>query len=101
MGDPGQVHSTMLEQFLTTLYVDPDALARFLASPETEACRAGLTEQQRLRLKDLDIAGLKLASRSFANKRASKAAVLKSSRFGWWTRILASFPRSGWSSSKR
>src|SRR3954469_24094114 len=81
MGDPGQVHSTRLEQFLTTLYVDPDALARFLASPETEACRAGLTEQQRLKLKDLDIAGLKLGgscfpahsstpSRSCLNRRA-------------------------------
>jgi hypothetical protein len=99
MRDPRQVYSASLERFLATLYVDPDALARFLASPETEACRAGLTEQQRLKLKDLDIAGLKLASRSFAHKRASKAAVLKSSRFGWWTRILASFPRSWWFSS--
>jgi|SRR5689334_12694220 hypothetical protein len=101
MRDPRQVYSARLERFLTTLYADPDALARFLASPETEACRAGLTEQQRLKLKDLDIAGLKLASRSFANKRASKSAALKSSRSGWWTKISATFPRSWWFSSKR
>jgi len=94
MRDASQVHSERLEQFLATLYVDPDALARFLASPETEASRAGLTEQQRQKIKGIDLAGLKLASRSFAHKRAFKAAALKSSRSGWWTRILKRVLRS-------
>lgn len=63
-----------LEQFLATLYVDPVVRARFLASPEVESSRAGLSEEQCLKLKDIDLIGLEMASRSFARKRAVKRA---------------------------
>jgi hypothetical protein len=46
MGKTAPVHSLNLEQFLATIYVNPAARARFLASPEAEASRAGLSEQQ-------------------------------------------------------
>ena len=66
MGKTAPVHSLNLEQFLATIYVDPAARARFLASPEAEASRAGLSEQQCLKLKEIDFTGLEMASRSFA-----------------------------------
>jgi hypothetical protein len=88
-----QVHSRRLERFLATLYVDPEALARFLASPDAEASRAGLSEQQCVKLKEIDVAGLKLASRSFAHKRAMKKALRDPSKSGWWRRMLARIDR--------
>jgi len=65
-----------------------------LASPEAEAFRAGLSEQQCLKLKDIDITGLQMASRSFARKRAAKEA---STSFDTvWLRIRTSFLRQEW-----
>ena len=96
MGKTAPVHSLNLEQFLATIYVDPAARARFLASPEAEASRAGLSEQQCLKLKEIDFTGLAMASRSFARKRASKRAASASSASGWWLRILTNPSRQKW-----
>jgi len=38
--------------------------------------------------------GLKLASRSFAHKRAVKKALRDSSNSGWWRRMLARIRRN-------
>jgi hypothetical protein len=89
MGEEAKVDSLNLERFLATIYVDPAARARFLVSPEAEASRAGLSEQQCLKLKEIDFTGLQMASRSFARKRASKQAALKSSRSSRWLKTLA------------
>jgi hypothetical protein len=93
MGKTAPVHSLNLEQFLAIIYVDPAARARFLASPEVEASRAGLSEQQCVKLKEIDFTGLEMASRSFARKRASKQAASASSASGWWVRILTNLSR--------
>jgi hypothetical protein len=95
MGKAAPVDSLNLERFLATIYVDPAARARFLASPEAEASRAGLSEQQCLKLKDIDFTGLQMASRSFARKRASKQAAA-SSDSGWWLRVLTNSSRQEW-----
>jgi hypothetical protein len=96
MGKAAPVDSINLERFLATIYVDPAARARFLASPESEASRAGLSEQQCLRLKEIDFAGLGLASGSFARKRAAKQAKSASSRSGWWPRVHINLSRQEW-----
>jgi hypothetical protein len=96
MGKTALVDSLNLEQFLATIYVDPAARARFLASPEAEASRAGLSEQQCQKLKEIDFTGLEMASRSFARKRAYKQAASTSSDSGWWHRILTSLSRQVW-----
>jgi hypothetical protein len=96
MGKTAQVESLNLERFLATIYVDPAARARFLASPETEAYRAGLSEEQCLKLREIDLTGLQMASRSFARKRAAKQAASDSSASGWWLRIITSFTRQRW-----
>jgi hypothetical protein len=96
MGKTAPVHSLNLEQFLATIYVDPAARARVLASPEAEASRAGLSEQQCLKLKEIDFTGLEMASRSFARKRASKQAASASSNSGRWLRILTNLSRQEW-----
>jgi hypothetical protein len=96
MGKTAPVHSPNLERFLATIYVDAAARARFLASPDAEASRAGLSEQQCLMLKEIDFTGLEMASRSFARKRASKQAASASSDSGWWLRILTNVSRQEW-----
>jgi hypothetical protein len=95
MGRTAPVESLSLERFLATIYVDPAARDRFLASPEAEASRAGLSEQQCLKLKEIDFTGLQMASRSFARKRASKQAAA-SLDSGWWLKILTSLSRQKW-----
>jgi len=96
VGKTAQVDSLNLERFLATIYVDPAARARFLASPEIEAYRAGLSEEQCLKLKEIDVTGLQMASRGFARKRAAKQAASDSSASGWWLRILTRFSRQRW-----
>jgi hypothetical protein len=96
MGKATPADSIHLERFLATIYVDPTARARFLASPEAEACRAGLSEQQCLKLKEIDFTGLRLASGSFARKRASKQARSASSNPSWWLRTLGNLSRHDW-----
>ena len=65
------------EAFLARIYVDRPARERFLADPAGEADRAGLTADQCAALANIDRAGLILAARSFAHKRAGK-------RGRWW-----------------
>jgi hypothetical protein len=67
------VSSPELEQFLATLYVNPEVRARFLAAPGEEAKRAGLSEEHCRALENIDRIGLEMAARSFARKRAAKA----------------------------
>ena len=61
-----------MEAFLARLYTDAEARARFLADPDAESRRAGLGEAECTALAQIDRAGLILASRSFARKRAQK-----------------------------
>ena len=57
------------EAFLARLYTDAAARARFLAEPEAEACRAGLSPDQCRALAAIDRTGLEMAARSLARKR--------------------------------
>ena len=70
------MNTPALEQFLATIYVDPQARARFLADPRREALRAGLPEDQCRALEAIDRVGLEMAARSYTRKRERK----KSSR---------------------
>jgi hypothetical protein len=65
--------SAALEAFLARLYVDAPARERFLRSPREEALRAGLAAPEAAALERIDRAGLELAARSFARKRAQAA----------------------------
>ena len=69
-----------LERFLAKIYVDPEARARFLADPRSEAAHAGLTEQQCLSLERIDKIGLQMAAQSFVRKRDAKKARNRLSR---------------------
>jgi hypothetical protein len=66
--------SPALERFLATIYVDPQARARFLKNPRGEAARAGLPEDQCVALESIDRVGLEMAARSYARKRERKKA---------------------------
>jgi hypothetical protein len=66
------MNSPELERFLATLYVDPQARAKFLLAPREEAARAGLSDEQCRALEKIDRIGLEMAARSFARKRAVK-----------------------------
>jgi len=85
--------SPALEEFLASLYVDPIARARFLASPEAEASRAELSEEECLKLKDIDRTGLEMASRSFAHKRTSTRMASVSAGSSWWLTIVKKISR--------
>lgn len=89
------------EAFLARIYTDAEARARFLADPEGEAARAGLASGERAALAAIDRVGLELASRSFAVKRARKAACASPRS---WRRWLASYTvglRERWTRSTR
>jgi hypothetical protein len=60
------------EAFLTRIYVDAAARARFKANPREEARVAGLSDEECTALENTDWAGLEMAARSFAHKRQSK-----------------------------
>jgi hypothetical protein len=64
--------SPALERFLARIYVDPQARARFLANPRSEAARAGLQEDECRALEAIDRVGLEMAARSYAKKRERK-----------------------------
>ena len=61
--------SPAFEGFLARLYVDAAFRARFLADPETEARRAGLSCGDREKLKSIDRTGLEMAAKSYEMKR--------------------------------
>jgi hypothetical protein len=60
------------EAFLTRIYVDVGARARFKANPREEALQAGLSDEECTALENTDWVGLEMAARSFAHKRQSK-----------------------------
>lgn len=60
------------EAFLTRVYTDVGARARFKANPREEARRAGLTDAECAALEKIDWVGLEMAAKSFANKRQMK-----------------------------
>jgi hypothetical protein len=60
------------EFFLTRIYVDARARARFKENPRAEARQAGLSEEECAALEKADFVGLEMAARSFARKRQMK-----------------------------
>jgi hypothetical protein len=60
------------ETFLTRIYVDAAARARFKANPRAEAQAAGLSDKECAALENTDWIGLEMAARSFALKRQLK-----------------------------
>ena len=64
------------EAFLALLYTNEETRARFLIDPLGEARRAGLLPDECHALERIDRAGLQLAARSLARRRAQKTAAL-------------------------
>jgi hypothetical protein len=60
------------EAFLTRIYVDAAARARFKTSPREEARLAGLSDEECTALENTDWVGLEMAAHSFARKRQAK-----------------------------
>jgi demethoxyubiquinone hydroxylase (CLK1/Coq7/Cat5 family) len=60
-----------IESFLAKLYSDADARGAFLAAPEATARDAGLADADVLALCRIDRAGLLMAAKSYAGKRAA------------------------------
>ena len=74
----------LLEAFLTRIYVDAEARAKFLHDPTGEATRAGLSEDEIDSLANIDRAGLELMANSLKHKRERQAPTRKRRRlFGW------------------
>ena len=61
--------SAPLETFLARLYTDPVALQRFIADPQGEAARAGLSAAESQAMAESDQVGLQMAAVSFGSKR--------------------------------
>jgi hypothetical protein len=79
------------EAFLARIYTDAEARQRFLADPAGEAARAGLCAEDQAAALKIDRAGLRLAARSFAHKRARKGRggnVRLPSLWGRWRQRL-------------
>ena len=77
------------EAFLARIYVDPDARARFLADPHSEAQKAGLTEVEREALVNIDRVGLEFAAQSFARKRMTRGLHhCKGSLLKYWSQVI-------------
>jgi hypothetical protein len=77
------------EVFLARLYTDGPLRTRFLAAPRLEAERHGLTAEECAALEEIDRAGLELAARSYAHKRA----LTEGSARPWWRFVGAAFRR--------
>jgi hypothetical protein len=71
------------EAFLARLYTDAPLRSRFLADPRAEATRHHLTVEECDALERIDRTGLELSARSFAHKRAIKAAKRR-----WWAAFI-------------
>lgn len=79
--------SPALEAFLAALYTDTALLERFLQDPEAAARSAGLSSDEVNALGAIDRAGLQMAARSYANKRANhrrRRGRLTQFLFGVW-----------------
>jgi hypothetical protein len=64
--------SPRFEAFLARLYSDPVFLDEFLRAPERVAADSGLDPRERRAATAIDRAGLLLAARSYALKRAGR-----------------------------
>ena len=64
--------ASLLEAFLAQIYVDEEARARFLADPNGEAMKAGLTLQETKALERIDRVGLELMAKSLERKRRGR-----------------------------
>jgi len=88
--------SVSLETYLVKLYLDRDARRAFLADPRSAARAAGLGEADVAALERVDRDGLELAARSFAGKRAARAAGRpRRALLGMLGRVVARL-REGW-----
>ncbi|HEX4859204.1 MAG TPA: hypothetical protein VFV17_09300 [Usitatibacteraceae bacterium] len=67
------MNGTRLEAFLARLYADREALNLFLRAPEDAMREAGLDEIECAAMRSADVVGLRMAARSYANKRAGRA----------------------------
>jgi hypothetical protein len=83
------------ETFLARLYTDAQLRSRFLANPRAEAERQRLTRDECAALERIDRGGLELSARSFAHKRALKAAQRHRAcaRRSWLGRLAEAFRR--------
>ena len=79
------------ETFLARLYTNAQLRSRFLADPHGEAERHRLTTDECAALERIDRAGLELSARSFAHKRALRAAHRR--RRSWSGRFAELFRR--------
>ena len=68
--------ASRLEAFLAEIYVDKDARSRFLADPDGEAMKAGLTKQETEALARIDRVGLELMAKSLERKRSGRMEAL-------------------------
>ncbi len=64
--------SSALETFLARLYADPEALSLYLRYPEDCMREAGLSSEDCAAMRKADVVGLKMAARSYANKRTGR-----------------------------
>lgn len=65
--------SPQFEAFLARLYSDQDFLNEFLRAPEGTAAHSGLDPRERRAAAAIDRAGLLMAARSYALKRARRS----------------------------
>ncbi len=66
--------SSALEAFLARLYSEPEALSLYLRHPEECMREAALSHEDCDAMRKADLVGLKMAARSYANKRAGRTA---------------------------
>jgi hypothetical protein len=71
------------ETFLARLYSDREFREHFLESPEQVVEAAGLDEQERRALLDIDKPGLRMAARSYEFKRAGRRSHRSLLRLPW------------------
>ena len=80
--------SAVLETFLARLYTDSAALQSFIADPEGEAARAGLSAAEGQALADSDQVGLQMAAASFGSKREQHRKPRAPLHLRIWQRLL-------------
>ena len=61
--------TSIVEAFRARIYVDPQALEKFLNNPVAEASRAGLSPEEIESVKQIDRVGLELFATSLERKR--------------------------------
>jgi len=66
--------ATTFEAFLARIYVNEAARSKFLADPQGEAKRAGLTAQEVEAIVKIDRVGLELFSQSLERKRRKRSS---------------------------